>query len=75
VFQLAVSASSLPSSAIISGDGKNFYGLSIEPKTGHVFAADAIDYIQKGKIYNYNSKGALINEFKVGLIPSKIYFK
>ena len=75
VFQLAVSASSLPSSAIISGDAKNFYGLSIEPKTGHVFAADAIDYIQKGKIYNYNSKGALISEFKVGLIPSKIYFK
>ncbi len=75
IYQVSVDANSLPSAALIDGSNKNFYGLSIAPKTGHIFAADAIDYIQKGKIYNYNSKGALINEFKVGLIPSKIYFK
>jgi DNA-binding beta-propeller fold protein YncE len=75
VYQLSVNANNLPASELINGTSKNFYGISIEPKTGNIFVADAIDYIQKGKIYQYNPKGALISEFKVGLIPSKIYFK
>lgn len=75
VYQLSVEANNLPGSEIINGNSKNFYGLGIEPRNGHIYVADAIDYIQKGKIYQYNSKGAAISEFKVGLIPSKIYFK
>jgi DNA-binding beta-propeller fold protein YncE len=75
IYQLATDANALPSAALISGNNKNFYDISIEPKTGNLFAADAIDYIQKGKIYAYNSKGLLIADFKVGIIPSKTYFK
>lgn len=75
IYQLAVDAGSLPLQELINGNSKNFYGISIEPKTGRIFVADAIDYIQKGKIYCYNSKGTLLSEFKVGLIPSRIYFK
>jgi DNA-binding beta-propeller fold protein YncE len=75
IFQLSVDANSLPTQALINGSTRNFYGLAIAPKNGQIYVADAIDYIQKGKIYNYNAKGILINEFKVGLIPSKIYFK
>jgi DNA-binding beta-propeller fold protein YncE len=75
IYQLPVDAQTLPSTPLISGNDKNFYGMSIEPKTGRIFAADAIDYIQKGKIYCYNSKGVSVKDFKVGLIPSRIYFK
>lgn len=75
IYQLSVDASTLPTVELINGSTKNFYGLGIEPKTGHLFVADAIDYIQKGKIYSFRSNGAPIGEFKVGLIPSKIYFK
>jgi hypothetical protein len=75
IYQLSVDANSLPTQALINGSTKNFYGIGIEPKTGLIFAADAIDYIQKGKIYYYKSNGTLIGDFKVGLIPSKIYFK
>ncbi|HRG57975.1 MAG TPA: hypothetical protein PK323_03405 [Bacteroidia bacterium] len=75
VYQMPVDASNLPLSALINGDSKNYYGINIEPKTGHIYVADAIDYIQKGYVYNYNSKGAMLEKFKVGLIPSRIYFK
>jgi hypothetical protein len=75
IYQMPVDANNLPTHALINGDQRNFYGLSIEPKTGNIYAADAIDYIQKGKVYSFNSKGTQLLEFKVGLIPSKIYFK
>lgn len=75
IYQMPIEEGNLPNQYLIDGNNKNFYGLSIEPKTGRLFIADAIDYIQKGKIYSYNSKGTAIGEFKVGLIPSKIYFK
>jgi len=75
IFQLIADAPSISPNKIIDGSSKNYYGLAVEPKTGQVYVADAIDYIQKGKIYSYNAKGSLLGEFKVGLIPSKIYFK
>ena len=75
IYQLPADGSAISPVQLIDGSTKNFYGLSIEPKTGRLFVADAIDYIQKGKIYSYNSKGVVLGEFKVGLIPSKIYFK
>jgi len=75
IYQMPVDANSLPVQELINGNNKNFYGLSIAPKTGYIYAADAIDYIQKGKIYSYTSNGSALSEFSVGLIPSKIYFK
>jgi len=75
IYQLLADAPTIAPVQLIDGSTKNFYGLSIEPKTGRLFVADAIDYIQKGKIYSYNSKGNVLGEFKVGLIPSKIYFR
>ena len=75
IYQLIADAPTISPNKIIDGSTKNYYGMAIEPKTGHIFIADAIDYIQKGKIYSYNAKGSQLGEFKVGLIPSKIYFK
>ncbi len=75
LFQVPIEATSLPQNPLIDGNSKNFYGLAIQPKTGNIFISDALDYIQKGTIFVYNSKGALLKEFKSGLIPSKIYFK
>ena len=50
-------------------DGTLYYGLTICPHTGDVYVADAIDYVQQGKIYRYSSDGKLLNEFYVGIIP------
>ncbi|HET6242974.1 MAG: hypothetical protein H0V01_14910 [Bacteroidetes bacterium] len=52
----------------------NFYGLGVEPKTGIIYIADAIDYVQKGKIMRYSKEGNLINSFNAGIIPGDFYF-
>jgi hypothetical protein len=37
--------------------------------------ADAIDYVQQGKIYRYDASGYLISEFYAGIIPGAFCWK
>jgi hypothetical protein len=40
-----------------------------------VYVADAIDYVQQGKIYRYDATGHLISEFYAGIIPGAFSWK
>jgi len=74
VYQMNIASGSLPNIAFIAEGSSNFYGIGIEPNTGIIYVADAIDYVQKGKIYRYKSDGTLINAFLAGIIPGDFYF-
>ncbi len=74
VFKMSIAAANLPATPFISEGTRNFYGLGIEPNTNIVYVADAIDYIQKGKIYRYQPDGTVINSFLAGIIPGAFYF-
>jgi hypothetical protein len=49
--------------------------LTICPRTGDVYIADAIDYVQQGMVYRYSSDGVLIDSFYVGIIPGAFCWK
>jgi DNA-binding beta-propeller fold protein YncE len=72
--QFSIDASTLPASALISASGTNFWGLGIQSKTGHIYVADAIDYVQKGKVLIYSENGTLLYSFNAGSIPGDFYF-
>jgi len=74
LFVLNIEDSVLASSPLIDNDGRNFYSMATDPNTGDIYLADAIDYQQKGNIYRYSVSGALIHQFKSGLIPGFFYF-
>ncbi|MCK9205028.1 MAG: YncE family protein [Bacteroidales bacterium] len=74
VYRMSIASGSLPNNAFIVEGSRNFYGIGIEPNTGVIYVADAIDYVQKGKIYRYKSDGTLINSFLAGIIPGDFYF-
>ena len=59
VVQMPINANALPSTTLIPTDGRNFYGLGIHPQTKEILVADAIDYVQRGKIYVYQANGTL----------------
>lgn len=74
VYKFSITSSVLPSSPLIAQAGYNFYGLGVDPNTGIIYVADAIDYVQNGVILKYQSDGTYINSFTVGIIPNHLYF-
>ena len=73
IYRMAEQASSLPAQSWIPARGKNFYGLSIDYKTGDIYATDAIDYVQRGFVYRYSRAGTLLDSFRAGVIPAEAY--
>lgn len=52
-----------------------YYGLTVDPRDGDVYVADAVDYQQQGMIYRYSSSGDLTDEFYVGITPGAFCWK
>jgi YVTN family beta-propeller protein len=74
VNQFSIVDNSLPSSPFINQKSLLFYGLGVDPESGNIYVSDAIDYVQKGKVYCYKPDTALVNSFNSGLIPGEFYF-
>jgi hypothetical protein len=74
IYQMPVVAATLPSTPLIQKGSNIFHGLAVNPYDNHIFVADAVDYIQKGKVYYYSSSGALIGTINTGIIPVDFYF-
>lgn len=74
VYKMSINDGAIPDSSFIKAGTRSFYGLGINPRTGNIFIADAIDYIQKGKVYRYNTNGEMINSFSVSIIPADFCF-
>ena len=60
------------SAPMILANDRLFYGLSVYQDK--VYIADAINYVQQGTVWVYDLQGALLNELKVGIIPSEFDF-
>lgn len=65
----------LPEEPFIDSQDTIYYGLTVCPRTGDVYIADAIDYVQQGMVYRYSKEGVLIDEFYVGIIPGAFCWK
>ena len=75
VYALPINATQLNKKPLISENTRLFYGLGIDPFSNIIYVSDAIDYVQKGIIYCFQSNGQLINSFRAGIIPNDFYFK
>uniref|UniRef100_UPI0040562DC3 YncE family protein n=1 Tax=Alistipes sp. TaxID=1872444 RepID=UPI0040562DC3 len=75
VWQMDVDADHLPTHPFLPYHETIYYGLTVCPRTGDVYIADAIDYVQQGKIYRYSAEGEPIDEFYVGIIPGAFCWK
>ncbi len=50
------------------------YGIGVDPHSGDIYIADAIDYVQQGIVYRYNHLGAPLDTLRVGINPSSFCF-
>jgi len=74
VMKMGINQTSLPSSPFIPKNGRNLFGLGVDPANGNIYASDAIDYIQAGEVYRYSRNGTQIDMFKAGTIPGGFCF-
>jgi len=74
VHKFNITSTTLPNTPIIAQGNRNFYGLGVDPTTNEIYVADAIDYVQKGKILRHDANGILSSSFNVGIIPNEFYF-
>ena len=72
--QMAVKGTVLPGTAFIPPEGRLFFSLAIDPDTGEIYAADAIDYSQSGVVYRYSPGGKLVDSFRAGINPGAYWF-
>jgi hypothetical protein len=64
----------LPKEAIVSGSGKTFYGLAIDPKANEIFVSDVKNFNSLSDVYRYDFNGNLLGKFASGNITSDFYF-
>ena len=75
VWEMDVEAEWLPVRPFLEQRETIYYGLTVDPRSGEVYVADAIDYQQQGMIYRYSPAGELLDEFYVGIIPGAFCWK
>jgi YVTN family beta-propeller protein len=74
IYRMSINDLQLPATAFINSTGNSFYGMRVDPLRDEIYVADAVDYIQKGKVYRYTSNGNLINTITTGIIPGDFLF-
>jgi len=73
--KLHISDNAIPFSKQVLTNGSIFYGMNIDPNNNDIYITDAVDYVQQGKVYRYDSIFQPIDTFTVGIIPQSIWFK
>lgn len=75
IYRYHVDENVMPSQEYINSEGKNFYGIGIDPYNSDLYVSDAIDHMQSGVVYRYDSRKNYIDHFEVGIIPNSFVFK
>ncbi len=72
---MATDAPSLPSGNVINSNSALFYGMNVNQSTADIYITDAIDYVQPGLVYRFDSLFNPLDTIQTGIIPQAIWFK
>ncbi len=76
IFEVAIDATAMPTAGLFElkkEEVNTLYNIGISSE-GFVYICDALDYSQRGLLHKFNTKGELINSYRVGVIPQYILF-
>lgn len=75
IWQMGVDDDRVPVRPFVEYRGTKFYGLTVSPRNGDVYVADAIDHQQQGIVYRYTSSGEPVDQFYAGVTPGAFCWK
>ena len=76
VYAISILATTAPASALFAATDVLYnYALGVDPATGNIWIADALNFAAEGKVYIYTGSGAFITSFTAGIGPTQVVFK
>jgi YVTN family beta-propeller protein len=76
VYKISIEATTFPTVPLFSATNITTpYALSVDPVTGDIWLADAVDYASEGKAYIYSSSGVFTSSYTVGINPGQFIFR
>lgn len=75
LFKMSIHDLRFPETPFITGNHRKYYSSGIDPHSGEIYLADAIDYAQNGIVYRFSSGGIPLDSFRVGINPGEFLFK
>lgn len=69
LYKFEASATTPPTTPIITVAGANFSNVVEDPFTGDIYLSDVKDYVSKGAVYRYSKDFKLIDTFETGIMP------
>lgn len=74
VYRISKDEFAMPHEKLLDFPGQNVYGFNVDPETGELYLADALDYNQASDICRYSADGKLKDQFKAGVISNGFCF-
>lgn len=76
VYSISISATVAPTSTLFEASDVTYnYALGVDPGSGNIWIADALNFATEGKVYIYSSSGVLVTSFTTGIAPTQVAFK
>ncbi|TXK26423.1 hypothetical protein FVR03_21795 [Pontibacter qinzhouensis] len=79
VYQQDIAATTLNATPFInrgaSYPARSFNGFGIDPSNGYIYAGKAPNYTSDGWVVRYNTTGAVVDSFRVGIAPNGFVFR
>lgn len=73
IYSISVNAINAPTSPIIQ-EGTYLYGLGVDPVTGYIYVADALNFSSNGWVRWYTPNGYIIDSVSTGIAPNSFVF-
>lgn len=73
-YKMGVDDSRLPAAPFIAAGNRLFFSAGVDPQSGEIYLADAVDYAQNAMVYRFSPGGAVIDSFRVGISPGDYLF-
>ena len=75
IFSMSINDTELPADPfIVQVPGRNYEFLGVDPVNGNLYASDPLNYIENGKVYQFNSFGNYLNVYDAGIVPGAFGF-
>jgi hypothetical protein len=75
VWSMSIIDTVKPTTALVSSNGRTFYGLGYDAYQKQIWISDAKDYVQKSELLIYNENGSYIKSFRAGINTSSFLVK